>query len=61
MILTRTLDYTMFFQHIGNGKMIILIVDIVLIGDNLEKIKRIKTNLVVEFEAKDLLQIRYFL
>ena len=48
-------DDTMFFKH-KNGKRTILIVyvgDIVLTGDDLEEIGKIKHALVEEFEVKD--------
>ena len=56
-------DHTLFFRH-RNGKITILIVyvdDIILTGDDSEEIERLKRNLALEFEMKDLGKLRYFL
>ncbi|CAL5381095.1 unnamed protein product [Camellia sinensis] len=56
-------DHTMFFKH-KNGKKTILIVyvdDIILTGDDIEEMRKLKTVLATEFEVKDLGQMRYFL
>lgn len=49
-------DHIMFFQHFGEELKKILIQyvdDIILIGDNLVGIERLKTTLATEFEVKD--------
>ena len=54
----------MFFKQSNNGRMTILIVyvdDIILIGDNIREVERLKKVLTTEFEVKDLCQIGYFL
>ena len=56
-------DHTIFFQH-NSGKVSILIVyvdDIILTGDNLSEINRLKIHLAQSFEVKDLGPLRYFL
>lgn len=56
-------DHTLFFKHNGD-KVAILIVyvdDIILTGDDVEELARIKAGLAVEFEMKDLGKLRYFL
>ena len=53
----------MFFKQ-RNGKKIILIVyvdDIILTGDDIEEMGRLKKVLATEFEVKDLGKMRYFL
>ena len=53
----------MFFQQSENGKKTILIVyvdDIILTGDNVVEMERLKKVLAIEFEVKDLGQMRYF-
>lgn len=57
-------DHIMFLQHTSNGRKTILIVyvnDIIITRDNLEEIKRLKKGLSIDFEVKDLRQMRYFL
>ena len=57
-------DHTMFTRHSEDGKRTILIVyvdDIILTGDNLVEIERLKKVLATEFEVKDLGELRYFL
>lgn len=53
----------MFLQQFENKSKMILIVyiDIILTGDNIVEMERLKKNLATEFEVKDLGQIRYFL
>ena len=53
----------MFFKQ-RNGKKTILIVyvdDIILTGDDIEEMGRLKKVLAIEFEVKDLEKMRYFL
>ena len=50
-------DHTLFIKHSSKGKVTALIVyveDIVLTGDDLVEMKRLKTYLTKEFEIKDL-------
>lgn len=57
-------DHTMFFKQSQDGLKTILIVyvdDIILTGDNLSKIRRINKFLAIEYEVRDLGQMRYFL
>lgn len=57
-------DHTMFIKHSDDGKIAILIVyvdDIILTGDNVTKMDRLKKSLALEFEIKDLGSLRYFL
>lgn len=56
-------DDTMFFKHRGGKKTILIVYvdDIVLTGDDLEEISRIKEALAKEFEVKDLGEMKYFL
>ena len=57
-------DHTLFIKHSSQGKVRALIVyidDIVLTGDDLEKMARLKTYLAKEFEIKDLGKLKYFL
>ncbi|XP_074374435.1 uncharacterized protein LOC141714838 [Apium graveolens] len=56
-------DHTLFYKHEG-GKSTILIVyvdDIILTGDNIPEINRLKRKLADEFEIKDMGMLRYFL
>ena len=58
------LDHTMLFKQSNDGRMTILIVyvnDIILTGDNTGEVERLKKVLAIEFEVKDLGQMRYFL
>ena len=57
-------NHTLFFWHLSNGKITILIVyvdDIILIGNDLEEMERFKDVMAREFEIKDLGPLRYFL
>ena len=57
-------DHTLFFKHSQNGKVTILIVYvdyIILTGDDLEELVRLKGLLAQDFEMKDLGQLRHFL
>ncbi|RVW18846.1 Retrovirus-related Pol polyprotein from transposon RE1 [Vitis vinifera] len=57
-------DHTMFIKHSNDGKIAILIVyvdDIILIGDHVTEMDRLKKSLALEFEIKDLGSLRYFL
>lgn len=57
-------DHTMFFWKTKNknkNNLIMYVDDIIITGDNLEEIERLKTNLTIEFEVKDMGQIWYFL
>lgn len=40
---------------------LIVYINIILTGDNIVEMERLKKNLATEFEVKDLGQIRYFL
>lgn len=54
----------MFFQRSGEGlktNLIVYVDDIILTGDNLTKIKRLKKTLAIEFKVKDIEQMYYFL
>lgn len=56
-------DHTLFYRH-KNGKTTILIVyvdDIILTGDDIMEMDRLKKALTLEFEMKDLGNLRYFL
>ena len=57
-------DHTLFFKHSNNGKITVLIVyvdDIIVTGNDLDEIGRLKGKLAKEFEIKDLGTLRYFL
>lgn len=57
-------DHTMFFRQAKDGKKTILIVyvdDIILTGDDSMEIERLKSTLTMEFETRDLGQMKYFL
>ncbi|KAG8481275.1 hypothetical protein CXB51_026107 [Gossypium anomalum] len=57
-------DHTLFYKHSDNGKCCILIVyvdDIILTGDDSIEIERLKEFLSLEFQLKDLGNLRYFL
>lgn len=57
-------DHTMFYKHLTNGKFAILIMyvdDIILIGDDIGEMEKLKRVLVSEFEVKNLGFLRYFL
>ena len=54
----------MFFKQAENGMKTVLIVyvdDIILIGDNVSELERLKNILTKEFEVNDLGQMKYFL
>lgn len=56
-------DHTLFYRHKG-GKVTILIVyvdDIIITGDDIVEITRVKKGLASEFEMKDLGKLQYFL
>ncbi|CAN1791793.1 Retrovirus-related Pol polyprotein from transposon TNT 1-94, partial [Linum perenne] len=57
-------DHTMFMKHGNEGRLAILIVyvdDIIITGDDIEEIRKLKLKLATEFEIKDLGELRYFL
>ena len=57
-------DHTLFIKHSSEGKTTALIVyvdDIVLTGDDLEEMERLKKKLATEFEIKDLGNLKFFL
>ena len=57
-------DHTMFTKHSQDGKIAILIVyvdDIILTGDDVLEMNRLKDSLSSTFEIKDLGSLRYFL
>ena len=57
-------DHTLFIKHSSQGKTTALIVyvdDIVLTGDDVEEMKKLKGYLSSEFEIKDLGPLKYFL
>jgi hypothetical protein len=57
-------DHTLFIKYNPSGKITILIVyvdDIVLTGDDVTEMERLKRNLAVKFEIKDLGSLKYFL
>ena len=57
-------DHTMYFKHSQDGKISILIVyvgDIILNGDDVREMNRLKTSISSTFEIKDLGPLRYFL
>ncbi|CAL5358524.1 unnamed protein product [Camellia sinensis] len=57
-------DHTLFVKHSSHGKTTALIVyvdDIVLTGDDVEEVPRLKEYLANEFEIKDLGKLKYFL
>lgn len=57
-------DHTMFYKHSTKGKIAVLIVyvdDIILTGDDIEELARLKKKLAEDFEIKDLGVLKYFL
>ncbi|XP_059635870.1 uncharacterized mitochondrial protein AtMg00810-like [Cornus florida] len=57
-------DHTMFYKHGEEGKIAVLIVyvdDIILTGDDIEELTRLKKKLAKDFEVKDLGALKYFL
>ena len=54
----------MFYKHLVDGKIVILIVyvdDIILTGDDIDGLEKLKRVLANEFEVKDIGFLRYFL
>ena len=54
----------MFYKHLTNGKFAILIMyvdNIILVGDDIGEMEKLKRVLVSEFEVKNLGFLRYFL
>ena len=54
----------MFYRHSQKGRIAVIIVyvdDIILTGDDVDEIRRLKEHLVLEFEIKDLGPLKYFL
>ncbi|KAK5825993.1 hypothetical protein PVK06_020890 [Gossypium arboreum] len=57
-------DHTMFYRHSQKGRIVVIIVyvdDIILTGDDVDEIRRLKEHLALEFEIKDLGPLKYFL
>ena len=57
-------DHTMFYKHSGDNKIVMLMVyayDIILTGDNIMGLEKLKRELAKDFEIKDFGQLRYFL
>lgn len=57
-------DHTMFYKHSKEGRMAVLIVyvdDIILTGDDVFELDRLKKALAREFEIKDLGPLKYFI
>ena len=57
-------DHTLFVKHSTKGRIVIITVyvdDIILTGDHVEKIGKLKSFLSHEFEIKDLGNLKYFL
>ena len=57
-------DHTMFYKHSGDKKISILILyvdDIILIGDNIMELEKLKGALAKELGVKDIGQFKYFL
>lgn len=57
------IDHTMFYKHSIEGKLAVLIVyedDIILTGDDLVEICKLKKVLACDFEIKDLGNLKYF-
>ena len=57
-------DQTMFYKHSGDNKISILIFyvdDIILIGDNIMELEKLKGALAKELGVKDIGQFKYFL
>ena len=58
------MNHTLFFKHNENGKITIHIVyidDIIITGDALNEMGKLKSTLVGEFEINDLGNLKYFL
>ena len=54
----------MFYKHSSDNKIVILIVyadDVILTGDNIMELEKLKGLLAKEFQIKDLGQLGYFL
>ncbi|CAL8175713.1 unnamed protein product [Prunus armeniaca] len=57
-------DHTLFLRHSRDGRITIVIVyvdDIIMTGDDIEEISKLKIQLAKEFDVKDLGTLRYFL
>ncbi|CAL2268192.1 unnamed protein product [Prunus armeniaca] len=57
-------DHTLFLRHSRDGRITIVIVyvdDIIMSGDDIEEISKLKIHLTKEFDIKDLGTLRYFL
>ena len=57
-------DHTLFIKHSNDGKVVILIVyvdDIIVTGNYINKVRRLKEVLAREFEIKNLGTLKYFL
>ncbi|KAG8473197.1 hypothetical protein CXB51_035225 [Gossypium anomalum] len=56
-------DHTMFYRHSQRGRIAVIIVyvDIILAGDDMDEIRRLKEHLALEFVIKDLGHLKYFL
>lgn len=55
-------DHTLFVKHSSHEKITVLIVyvdDIVLTGDDIAKMEKLKNSLAKEFEIKDLGELKY--
>ncbi|VVA37399.1 PREDICTED: Retrovirus-related Pol poly from transposon, partial [Prunus dulcis] len=57
-------DHTLFLRHSRDGRITIVIVyvdDIIMTGDDIKEINKLKIHLAKEFDIKDLGTLRYFL
>ena len=57
-------NYTRFYKHIGNDKVVVLIVyvdDIILAGNDETRLTFLKRKLANDFQIKDLGTLKYFL
>ena len=57
-------NHTMFYKHSGDNEIVMLMVyayDIILIGDNIMGLEKLKGEFAIDFEIKDFGQLRYFL
>lgn len=56
-------DYTLFVKHLLKGTTIVIVYvdDIVVTGDDLEEVNKLKSHLSTEFEVNDLGILLYFL
>ena len=58
------IDHTLFYKYSKDGKVEILIVyvdEIILTGDDIDELERLKKRLAKDFEIKDLGMLKYFL